>query len=154
MLLFITGQQSSQMLLFGKSIDTHTPSSKLVFILCSACIVKSRCTLDYCEYVLIIIIMVPTKKNLLNNNLVTTMLYVAIFIGSLGFVQTLTTFCYQKIVILYMQLKIIINLNRLLLAIIIFLKASWCGFVSDTVSILRLHILRWNSVLKEATSRG
>ena len=128
------------MLLFGKPMDTHThtPSSKLVFILCSACIVKSRCTLGIVsmDYVLIIIIMVPTKKNLLNNNLVTTMPYVAIFIGSLGFVQTLTTFCYQKIVILYMQLKIIINLNRLLLAIIIFLKASWCGFVSDTVFIL------------------
>ena len=144
------------MLLFGKSIDTHTPSSKLVFILCSACIVKSRCTLSIVsmDYVLIIIIMVPIKKNLLNNNLVTTMLYVTIFTRSLGFVQTLTTFCYQKIVILYMELKIIINLNRLLLAIIIFLKASWCGFVSDTVFILRLHILRWNSVLKEATSRG
>ena len=57
------------MLLFGMSMDTHT-HTHLVFILCSACIVKSRCTLGIVsmDYVLIIIIMVPTKKNLLNNN--------------------------------------------------------------------------------------
>ena len=108
------------MLLFGKSIDTHTPSSKLVFILCSACIVKSRCTLGIVsmDYVLIIIIMVPTKKNLLNNNLVTTMLYVAIFIGSLGLVRNLISFCCQKNVIHAAQNNY--KLEQTLMAIIIF----------------------------------
>ena len=87
---------------------------------------------------LVIIIMVPTKKNLLNINLVITMLYVAIFIGSLGLVRNLITFCCQKNVIHATENNY--KLEQTLMAIIIFFKASWCGFVSDTVFILSFKV--------------